>query len=304
MATLALPYTFVNGTTADADEVNSNFTVLKDFVNEEPIQTDGSNAMSANLDVGSNKIVNVTAGTADGDAVNVAQLDANKTVGEVSMYSGASAPTGWLICDGSAVSRTTYSDLFTVVSTTYGVGDGATTFNLPDLQGNFVIGKSGSYALAATGGSKDAVAVNHGHSDTFSVASSGSHGHSDSFAIGTTGSTHTHGVSVAGGSLYDLEAIAIAGGFPTTGGGTPGYMWNAVNGTGRLPNSSSLWDNGALTVTTTTASSTHTHNITGSVTTGGEHAHTVSGSVTSLTGEDGTDANLPPYLALNFIIRT
>lgn len=54
--------------------------------------------------------------------------------GSVLAYAGSSAPTGWLICDGSAVSRTTYSDLFTAISTTWGVGDGSTTFNLPDLR--------------------------------------------------------------------------------------------------------------------------------------------------------------------------
>ena len=51
-----------------------------------------------------------------------------------------SAPTGWLMCDGTAVSRTTYSALFTAISTTYGVGDGSTTFNLPDMQGRVAIG--------------------------------------------------------------------------------------------------------------------------------------------------------------------
>jgi len=49
-------------------------------------------------------------------------------------------PTGYLECDGSAISRTTYADLFTVISTTYGSGDGSTTFNIPDLRGEFVRG--------------------------------------------------------------------------------------------------------------------------------------------------------------------
>lgn len=60
--------------------------------------------------------------------------------GSVIMYGGSSAPTGWLLCDGSAVSRTTYADLFAVLSTTYGSGDGSTTFNLPDARGVFVRG--------------------------------------------------------------------------------------------------------------------------------------------------------------------
>lgn len=60
--------------------------------------------------------------------------------GEVKMYAGSAAPSGWLVCDGSAVSRTTYAALFAVIGTTYGAGDGSTTFNLPDLRGRTTIG--------------------------------------------------------------------------------------------------------------------------------------------------------------------
>ena len=54
--------------------------------------------------------------------------------GMISAYGGSSAPNGWLICDGSAVSRTDYADLFNVIGTSFGTGDGSTTFNLPDLR--------------------------------------------------------------------------------------------------------------------------------------------------------------------------
>ena len=67
-------------------------------------------------------------------------------------WSSASVPTGFLECNGQAVSRSTYADLFAIVSTTYGVGDGASTFNVPDLQDNVAIGKSNNKALASTGG--------------------------------------------------------------------------------------------------------------------------------------------------------
>tara|TARA_R110000868_G_scaffold70726_1_gene207589 strand:+ start:751 stop:1776 length:1026 start_codon:yes stop_codon:yes gene_type:complete len=56
-------------------------------------------------------------------------------------YAGASAPSGWLLCFGQAVSRTTYAALFAAVSTTYGAGDGSTTFNIPDIRGRAVAGK-------------------------------------------------------------------------------------------------------------------------------------------------------------------
>jgi microcystin-dependent protein len=62
-------------------------------------------------------------------------------IGVVLPYTGAVAPTGWLLCYGQAVSRTTYAALFAVTSTTYGVGDGSTTFNLPDLRGRVVAGQ-------------------------------------------------------------------------------------------------------------------------------------------------------------------
>ena len=67
-------------------------------------------------------------------------------------WSSASVPTGFLECNGANVSRSTYSALFAIISTTYGAGDGASTFNLPDLQDNVAMGKSGTKALASTGG--------------------------------------------------------------------------------------------------------------------------------------------------------
>jgi microcystin-dependent protein len=60
--------------------------------------------------------------------------------GVILMYGAPTAPTGWLECDGSAVSRTTYSSLFAKIGTTFGEGNGTTTFNLPDLRGEFVRG--------------------------------------------------------------------------------------------------------------------------------------------------------------------
>lgn len=69
-------------------------------------------------------------------------------------YAGSSAPTGYLVCDGSAQSRTTYATLFGIVGTTYGTGDGSTTFNVPDLRGRVIAGQDdmgGSSANRLTG---------------------------------------------------------------------------------------------------------------------------------------------------------
>jgi hypothetical protein len=71
------------------------------------------------------KVAAVTGGTAS-----------SAPTGSIMMFSGTTAPTGWLLCDGSAVSRTTYSDLFAITSTAYGVGNGSTTFNLPNPDSN------------------------------------------------------------------------------------------------------------------------------------------------------------------------
>lgn len=60
--------------------------------------------------------------------------------GTISMYGGAASPTGWLLCSGSEVSRTTFASLFNVIGTTYGIGDNISTFNLPDFRGRMPLG--------------------------------------------------------------------------------------------------------------------------------------------------------------------
>ena len=79
-------------------------------------------------------------------------------VGVINPYGGSTAPTGWLICDGSAVSRTTYAALFAILGTTYGAGNGSTTFNLPNFKGKVPFGRDSGQTefdvLGETGGSK------------------------------------------------------------------------------------------------------------------------------------------------------
>ena len=70
-------------------------------------------------------------------------------VGEIKLWSAATAPDKWLLCDGAAISRTTYADLFELISTTYGAGDGTTTFNIPDLRGRAPIGAGQGSGLTA-----------------------------------------------------------------------------------------------------------------------------------------------------------
>ena len=67
-------------------------------------------------------------------------LFADCPVGVINPYGGATAPDGWLLCYGQALSRTEYADLFAVIGTSFGSGDGSTTFNVPDLRGKFAEG--------------------------------------------------------------------------------------------------------------------------------------------------------------------
>lgn len=99
-------------------------------------------------------------------------------IGEITIWATSSAPTGWLVCDGSAVSRSTYSALFAIIGTTYGVGDGSTTFNLPNLKGRVVVGRDAADSdwdvLGETRGSKTHTLVEaeipvHTHSITINA---------------------------------------------------------------------------------------------------------------------------------------
>lgn len=112
-----------------------------------------------------------TAKIANG-AVTQEKLNSSVTLvptGAVMPFAMSSAPSGWLAANGAAVSRTTYAGLFAAIGTTYGTGDGSSTFNLPDLQGYFVrgAGTNSDGTAAGTFGSKQADSViAHTHSGT------------------------------------------------------------------------------------------------------------------------------------------
>jgi len=108
-----------------------------------------------------------------GEVGQKGDIGAGAPVGQIVSWSGSasSLPSGYFLCDGSAVSRTTYAALYAIVGTTHGAGDGSSTFNLPDLRDKFVVGASNStgdtsypgVSPGATGGSADAVVVEHRH---------------------------------------------------------------------------------------------------------------------------------------------
>lgn len=182
--------TFTPLTTADANQVNANFTDVATMITDS-LPRDGQAGMTGQLlaisgaagepgiswnadpDTGirrpagdqqalvcggtdiltvSTTETTVTVPVAVNDAPTTGDHLTNKTYvdaqiaargfppGAVSMHAANTAPSGWLECDGTAVSRTTYAALFAVIGTTWGVGDGVTTFNLPNLRGEFVRG--------------------------------------------------------------------------------------------------------------------------------------------------------------------
>ena len=109
--------------------------------------------------------------------------------GEIQMYAGSTAPSGWLVCDGSAVSRSTYPGLFDVIGTTYGSGDGSTTFNVPDLSGRVAIGTSRTHALGSSGGEEGhALLSTEIPSHSHTVAQ---HGHANGITFTTPKFTHS-----------------------------------------------------------------------------------------------------------------
>lgn len=160
--------------------------------------------------MGGFKITGLAAGVAATDSVNKGQIDsAVPPVGAIMDYAGATAPAGWFLCYGQAVSRSSYPDLFAAIGTTYGIGNGTTTFNIPDCRGRVRAGKDNMGGSSAnrltnqTGGVNGGVlgAVGGAETHTLTTAQLASHTHT-----GTTASdgSHTHttnGVGATGGNV-------------------------------------------------------------------------------------------------------
>ncbi len=169
--------------------------------------------------------------------------------GRIEDFAGTSIPKGFLATDGSAVSRTTYADLFAAVGTTWGAGDGSTTFNVPDLRGRSTIGDNGtgsngqpSIAVGAVGGEASHVLVS---------GEMPSHNHSDA--------GHTHGVSDPGHNHVPSNANSFVTTAPSstlwiTASGAQAVTF--VPGTDNAPTGVSV-NSGAASIQSTGGSGAH-----------------------------------------------
>jgi microcystin-dependent protein len=132
--------------------------------------------------------------------------------GSVHMFAMAAVPSGYLVCEGQNVSRTTYADLFSAIGTTFGAGDGSSTFALPDLRNEFIRGAdpSGGRAIGAT--EADATAVN---------------------GLGLTDPGHTHGVNTTGVGGYNASQLprgySTVFGTATTNSNTTGITLSSTD---------------------------------------------------------------------------
>lgn len=173
MTQLNLPYEWSdsppNTNLIKATEVNANFERIRQVLEDTGLTDENIAAAAA---IAGSKVLAVPSGL-------------------LAPYVGSSAPTGWLLCDGTAVSRTTYAALFAIIGTAYGVGDGSTTFNLPDLRGRVPVGK-GTHADVDTLGESDGVSeASRTPKTTLSTGQMPSHSHSMTAASRVIPSTPT-----------------------------------------------------------------------------------------------------------------
>ena len=131
-------------------------------------------ALTANTQIATTAFVAAaTAGFASAQSVD-------ELAGSIKMWGSSTPPNNWALCNGQAVSRTTYATLFSRIGTTYGSGDGSTTFNLPNFVDRFPVGAGTAYTAGSTGGYADAAVITHTHpvSSSVSINDSG-HNHNN-----------------------------------------------------------------------------------------------------------------------------
>ena len=168
----------------------------------------------------------------DFDGANLSGIEGIPTA-TIVPWSSASVPSGFLECNGTAVSRSTYATLFGIVGTTYGAGDGSTTFNTPDLQDNTPVGKSGTKALGSTGGA-----------NTVSITATGNVGGSTANATLSEAQLASHSHGITGVSPF----VNPGSTFPARAGGpsSPKNTNNTGSGSGHSHNMSATFAGDAV----------------------------------------------------------
>lgn len=204
-------------------------------------------------------------------------VDRSAPAGQMALFFNSTAPSGWLHCNGAAVSRTTHAALFAAIGTRFGAGDGSTTFNLPDCRDEFFRG-----AGATAVGIKGEQSV-QSHTHTASATAAGSHNHGGS--AGANGA-HTH------------TGTALSAGEHSHGGN----YWYSANGGGGSGSTTRSGQN----VTSTESAGAHTHAL--SINGAANHSHTISadGSHTHAVtvSATGSAETRPRFIALLPCIKT
>lgn len=239
-------------------------------------------------------------------------------IGFIRPFAHGTVPPHFLECNGAEVSRTQYATLFAKIGTTFGAGDGATTFNLPDLREKTIRGWDhgrGVDAGRVFGSSQGSIVPQHTH--TASSASAGSHSHTGTTDSGgvhahtassTAASTHTHTFS---GTTANHSATHTHTWSATTGGGgghshtfsystnngDNGSTDNIVNSGSGLNRTTSSAGNHSHTVSGTTSgqSANHTHSISGTTSSAGAHTHSVTVSTSSTHTHTLTTSTNPDH---------
>ena len=191
-------------------------------------------------------------------------LAASVPSGAVMNFAMLTAPSGWLKADGSAVSRSTYSSLFSAIGTTFGNGNGSTTFNLPDLRGEFIRGwDDGRGVDSGRAFGSNQSSQNEAHSHSGSTNSAGSHSHS-----GSTSSVGNH--------THNMQNFAEG----PLGGGKRGHR---------------AWDDRFIHNQSTGGGGSHSHSL--SINSAGSHVHSFS------TNSSGGNESRPRNIALLTCIK-